>query len=345
MRIDLANIETSVPSEGGGLFAESSKLAVTTCTSAGITIRLTLNNNFTPEYYKHVGLTAKSFSDGVSKLPGASIGAASSESYTEKTIKMSVTQDNLESYFEPDSDDMYTLYGFAQAKNGLFYNITAGSPIEFWYSVPSIRFVSSTKTTATIRIKNLEQIYDGTAATMGVTTASFVNGTSSLRNGVDFPAMPDRNNTVILKNLPSGKEITLYFYKHAYDGTYWLLKELTFETQSDEMPECVLEVRFTQKKFDNGVICRDYPVITAENFNQFCSDINAVRKKAGYTAVTFSSVSENDEMTAALWLKVYNAIGEMAILSCSNPSVGNEITPEWFEDLESGLQQIRNDNY
>lgn len=346
MQIDLANIETSTPSESDAeLFGEGSKLALTTCTSDKIFTRFTLSNNFNTEYYLEAGLTATRFSDDADTLHGGYIYAAADANYNKNTVITSRTKALLQEYFETDSDGMYTLYGFARAKNGRYYNITSGSPIKFWYSVPSIKLVSVTQNTATIRVRNLEQIYDGTAATMGVTTSSFNDEATSIKNGIDFPAMPDRNNTITFYNLPSGRKITLYLYKRAFDGTYWLLKALTFETQSSEIPQCVLEMRFSNKKLENGIVCRNYPIITAENFNQFCADINAVRRKAGFSAVTLPTVSPNDLMTAEVWGKVHGAVKSMTTLSNAAPDIGYEITPEWLEDIETSLQQIRDEVY
>lgn len=120
-----------------------------------------------------------------------------------------------------------------------------------------------------------------------------------------------------------------------------------------EQPNCTLNCIFEDRvhSYDNGRVTGviyNFPKILASDWNQFCEDINIVRKKVALpTYGLFSNAISGEPMTAEMFNHLYYAI--LAIytdsgLGATKPDglVGvqqyQKITPEIINGLEIGLQ-------
>lgn len=124
----------------------------------------------------------------------------------------------------------------------------------------------------------------------------------------------------------------------------------------DEKPSCTLNCQWksnyilTASNFptlsgtNHSLKCYTYPYIKAQDFNQFCSDINAVRLKSGTYEVAFTEVKQDDPMRADLWNDIIGAIYTIHDDypdSRDRVSSNYEITKDFIEQLETDLKAIR----
>ena len=98
----------------------------------------------------------------------------------------------------------------------------------------------------------------------------------------------------------------------------------------EEVPECYLPVLYQDvdaydwfKAEVIGVI-KDYPVIRAEDWNQFCKDINTIRRNVRPIPLSewwFAEVKSGEKMQALYLSEVYNAIRDMCPSGIIKPPV------------------------
>ncbi len=148
-------------------------------------------------------------------------------------------------------------------------------------------------------------------------------------------------------------EATNRYYRFSDGLTYEYKSTKTTVIEVREQLACTLNCTWEDKQIEDEYqqkfTCCDYPVITAENFNRFCSDINAVRLKKGMYEVYFENVFPDTPMKASLWNDVIGAIYQMTDLSddeidAKKKKIHARINKTFIEELESTLKSILTTN-
>jgi hypothetical protein len=111
--------------------------------------------------------------------------------------------------------------------------------------------------------------------------------------------------------------------------------------------KCELPIEFLdlQHSYDNGRVTgtiKNYPIIKALDWNQFCNDVNAVRKLAGWWDVG-CSVTPGMPMTASLFNDLYRAINDIYVEGFGLPEMpSNDFIQSGYkmDDLESFISQL-----
>lgn len=147
---------------------------------------------------------------------------------------------------------------------------------------------------------------------------------------------------IVFINIVGGKELT-----DSTSGTVFI--DGKGVPDIDEKPNCILERSWTQnyvlnsgnysplETLGHSLICRSYPHIAADDWNQFGEDINILRARAGLSDYSFTQVNPNDKMTYTLWNQFVNAIMPLTDVDVSiyMASKYKEMTESFFSDFES----------
>jgi len=312
-----------------------------------IQVDYVLSNPFTPQYYNSIGLTDKPFYDGASLLSGHSISTTPVSSQENCNVVWLPDFDILSTNF--GNHEKYKLYGYAKAANGLYYNIYSNSPITFFASVPRVTIKSTTDTSCTLNLSNLEQFISSEnymALGFTLTKLDFEQITierpkNSVEEVVDYTTT-ERDFNITMSNIPSDTSFTLYLYKKTTNGFYHLITPVLIKTRQDNVPSCTLDYRIKDQEITNGnhrLICSNYPVITASNLKKFREDINSVRVKAGLPKFIFTDISAGDPMNHGIFNELVWAINALYNNSFLNDMAENhhKITSEFISDIEYAL--------
>ena len=107
-----------------------------------------LSSDFNSSNFKAVGVTDASFANGATSLDGENIGSKSAPSSgSARSVEFKVSG--------LDSGENYTLYGYAQAKNGQYYSVS-GSISFKTKSVPSVDKVTVSGNSVTIKFDDYD---------------------------------------------------------------------------------------------------------------------------------------------------------------------------------------------